>query len=70
MDLFVSPHTTPPSYNSIGKQITVIYQKKNGNTEPHKKPHYCWPRQKAGFKIKYLNYFPYFYIVKRMEWTD
>lgn len=52
MYLFVSPLTTPPSYNSIGKEITVIYQKEKGNTEPHKKP-----RQKSDLKIKYLNYF-------------
>jgi len=39
MDLFLSPLTIPPSYNSTGKQITVIYQKQKGNTQPHKKPH-------------------------------
>lgn len=63
MDLFVSPLTIPLSYNSIGKQITGIYQKEKGNTEPH----YLGRPTKAGLKIKYLNYFPYFYIVKTME---
>lgn len=68
MDLFVSPLTIPPSYNSTGKQITVIYQKEKYRAS--QKARYCWPKQKAGLKIKYLNNFPYFYIVKRMEWTD